>query len=236
VPQRDQHPTTEQLSTWLDQQLTSEEQASCSNHLEDCEQCQYVLDNLQQTVNLLRSLPQLEVPRSFALPANFQITSDRNKQQRVKQSTATSPYRLPTPLRRTLRAVSALAAVIGLFFALSSFVAPLHSELPHMSSVSAPANLPPSAQPQQVPQLTAGNNDNGSSNAPNKADNSQHAAESNSTARKSNSRATESILPFNLNQPGERLYIGIPLAILGSIGFVLFAQRQKHRTRPVKRN
>jgi anti-sigma factor RsiW len=230
VLQRDQHPTTEQLSTWLDQQLTPEEQAACSTHLEDCEQCQYVLDNLQQTVNLLQSLPQLEVPRSFALPADFHITSDRNKQQQIKQSTTTSLPRLPTPLRHSLRAVSALAAVIGLFFALSSFVALLHSDRPSTSSVSAPAptNSPSSAQHAPIPQLTDRNNANGSSNASNKADNRQPTAETNSTA-------TEPILPFDFNQPEERLSIGIPLAILGSIGFVLFAQRQRHRTRPVQR-
>jgi hypothetical protein len=196
-----------------------------------------MLDNLQQTVNLLRSLPQLEIPRSFALPADVQIPSDRNKQQWVKDSTATSPRRLPTPLRRTLRAVSALAAVIGLFFALSSFVAPHHSELTTPSSMSAPSttSLPHSAQYKQEPGLTNGNTDNSSSNMP-KADNRQHSTEPNSAGTESHSTATESILPFAFNQSGERLYIGIPLAILGSIGFVLFAQRQKHSTRPVKRN
>jgi anti-sigma factor RsiW len=237
VSQRDQHLTTEQLSTWLDQQLTPEEQASCHAHLEDCARCQYALNNLRQTVNLLRSLPQLEVPRSFALPADFQITSDRNKQQWVKQSTARSPRRLPTPLRHSLRAVSALAAVIGLFLALSSFVAPLHSDRTSTSSVSAPAptNLPSSAQHEQAPQLTSRNTANGSSNTPNKADDGQKSANTYPTPTGTHSTATESILPFDLNQPEERLSIGIPLVILGSIGFVLLAQRQKHRTSPVQR-
>lgn len=231
---RDQHPTTEQLSTWLDQQLAPEEQAYCSAHLEGCEQCQYMLDNLQQTVNLLRSLPQLEVPRTFALPADFQISADRNKRQLVEQSTLPSPRRLPTPLRRTLRTVSALAAVIGLFFALSGLVAPLqpHSSVPTAaSSASAPstANLPPSPQSRQAPQLASRNTNDGSSNVSNKGDSKQQTTETNSTA-------TESTPPFAFNQPEERLFIGIPLAIVGSIGIVLFAQRQKHRTRPAKRN
>lgn len=231
MSQLDQHPTTEQLSTWLDQQLTPEEQAYCSTHLEECEQCQHVLDNLQQTVNLLRSLPQLEVPRSFTLSNDFQITADRNKQ--VEQSTVASPRRIPTPLRRTLRAVSALAAVIGLFFTLSGLIAPLqlHSGSTGASSMSAPstANLPPSAQQQPVPHLASNNNDNTSSKTPNKAANTQQTTETNTTA-------TGSLFPFDFNQAGERLSIGIVLAIVGGVGFVSFAQRQKRKTLLAKRN
>ena len=232
MSQRDQHLTTEQLSALLDQQLTPEEQAYCNAHREECEQCQTMLDNLQQTVSLLRSLPQLEVPRSFALPTAFKITSDGNKQ--VEQSTAKPTRRPPTPLRRTLRAVSALAAVIGLFFTLSSFVVQFHPDATGTSSMSAPttAKFPTSSQYQQAPQVKSNNSNEGNLNTSNKADNKQQ-----SPPAETNSTATRSTLPFlDFNQSGERLFIGIPLTILGTIGFISCAQRQKHRTRAVKRN
>jgi hypothetical protein len=98
--------------------------------------------------------------------------------------------------------------------------------------MSTPAKLPPSAQYQQAPQVASSDSNEGNLNASNKADNRQQIppAETHATA-------TWSILPFlDLNQAEERLSIGIPLAILGTTGFILFAQRQKHRTRPVKRN
>ena len=235
MSQQDQHLTTEQLSAFLDQQLTPEEQASCSAHLQDCKPCQSVLGDLQQTVNLLRSLPQLEVPRSFALPADFNITSYPNldthnsqmdheietqangkKQRPVEQSTAiikSSPSRLPTALRRTLRVVSALAAVIGLFFVLSGLIATLQ---PRVTSMSTTATFSP-----QPPLASSPKASNDSSTPVNRAEN-QHQ---NSYAE-TKPTATGPILPFlDFNQPGVRLSLGILLAIVGSIGFRLFAQR-----------
>jgi hypothetical protein len=234
VSQQDQHLTTELLSTLLDQQLTPEEQAYCSAHLGECEQCQDVLDNLQQTANLLQSLPQLEVPRSFALPADFKITqstSDGNRQQQVDQPTATSLRRLPTLLRRTLRTVSALAAVIGLFLALSGFVAILESSV-SMSAVPATfdsAKSSSGSQSQQAPQatshITKGNESNTDGpTAHDKVENKQQTP------------STEPHASLDFNRPESRLSIGIPLTILGGTGFILFAQRQKHRTRPVKKH
>ncbi len=233
MPQQDQHLTTELLSTLLDQQLTPEEQAYCSAHLGECEQCQDALDNLQQTVNLLQSLPQLEVPRSFALPADFkitQITSDGNRQQQVDQSTATSLRRLPMPLRRTLRTVSALAAVIGLFLALSGFVAILQPSV-SMSTVPAVSNSAKSKadpQSQQAPQAT-------SHISKVNENNPDELATNNKIGKKQNNPLAGVHAPLDFNQPESRLSIGIPLAILGSTGFILFAQRQKHRTHPVKK-
>jgi anti-sigma factor RsiW len=233
VPQQDQHLTTELLSSLLDKQLTPEEQAYCDAHLEECEQCQDVLDNLQQTVNLLQSLPQLEVPRSFALPVDFKITqstSDGNRQQPVERSIATSLSRLPMPLRRTLRTVSALAAVVGLFLALSGFVTILQpsASMSTVPAVSDSAKSNSASQSQQAPQatshMTTGSENNPESpTTPNKVANKQHAP----------SAETHTSLDFT--QPEARLSIGIPLAILGGTGFIFFAQRQKHRIQPVKK-
>jgi hypothetical protein len=241
VSQLDQHLTTEQLSTWLDQQLVPEEQAYCRAHLEDCEQCQDVLDDLQQTVNLLQSLPQMEVPRSFALPADFKITFDGTEKKRVEQSTAISSRRLPTPLRRTLRTVSALVAVIGLFFALSGFVAMLsqvHPGATSTSSVSAPytAQSPVSPQSRQGSQAAGGFADDSHNGKYGAATSDEVGGKQNSSAG-TNSTATWPIPPFlDFNLPGVRLSFGALLVILGGISFTLLGLRLERRTRSVKRN
>ena len=244
MSQQDLHLTTEQLSTWLDQQLTAEEQAYCSAHLGECEQCQDVLDNLQQTVNLLQSLPQIEVPRSFVLPANFksteiaQSTSNGNRQQQVDHSTAISPHGLPTPLRRTLRTISALAAIIGLFMALSGFVATLQlgtSAVPMANSTSSSASSQDQQAPQTKSQLT--NSNANSSAGPISPPTAQTANKPQAQSMPvqnppagAHSTATWPILPFlDFNQSGVRLSIGILLIILGGMGFTLFAQRLKQR-------
>lgn len=253
MSQQDQHLTTEQLSTFLDQQLAPEEQALCRAHLQNCERCQDVLDNLQQTVNLLRSLPQLEVPRSFALPADFkvtQITSARDTQQQVKQSMVRqerSAHKLPTPLRRTLRVISALAAVVGLFFALSGLIAPLQSGA--STSLTSAPRIPSSSagsEQAQAPQASShatDNRPNGNSapiGAPKVQSVNTPPPQPQSTQispPETNSTATGQQQPFlDFNQSGVRLSIGLLLVILGGMGFTLFAQRRIQRGRPVKRH
>src|SRR5438270_13480242 len=62
------HLTTEQLSAFLDKQLTLQEQAFFDAHLQVCSQCQQALAELRRTVVLLRAMPRIDVPRSFTLP------------------------------------------------------------------------------------------------------------------------------------------------------------------------
>lgn len=247
MSQQDLHLTTEQISAMLDQQLTSEDLAACSAHLSGCDQCQSALDDLRQTVRLLRSLPQIEVPRSFTLSADFRISVDKNEQQPVEQSTvrvATSPRRLPTPLRRTLGVISALAAVIGLFFALSSFIA---TPRPTVSMSAAPAakrtSLPAGSQSQSVPQATgpfANSGDNKNSTQLNLNPTTPSPVETRSQAQPQ-PRVTQNppgLMPplLDFNQPVVRLSIGILLAILGGTGCILFIQRKKPNSSPVKRH
>jgi hypothetical protein len=264
VSQQDQHPTTEQLSAFLDQQLTREEQVSCSSHLQDCKPCQSALDDLRRTVNLLRSLPQLEVPRSFALPADFNLTSYPNSDyhndqmdhmietqrdvkgdQQVERSTTKFSRKSPTPLRQTLRIVSALAAVIGLFLIISGFITTPQVSV-SMSAAPAldSAKLPTSGQSQQASQAAAHGTNNSDSLGPISTPTVQTAntPEPQPTpTRKSpvgtNTTATGPTPSFlDFNQPRVRLLIGILLTILGSIGFALFMQRQKQRTIPAKKH
>ena len=107
-----EHPTTEQLSAFLDKQLTPQEQAFFDAHLQSCQRCQGVLGELRRTVALLHAMPQPQLPRSFTLPAgipHIPATRPQPQQRRV----------LPYRLQRAMRAVSTLAAVIAVIFILS---------------------------------------------------------------------------------------------------------------------
>jgi hypothetical protein len=135
--QGDEHLTTEQRSAFLDKQLSSQEQAIVDTHLRDCQQCQQALAELGQTVALLHALPQVEVPRSFTLPARTAAIQEQpahinpvvipiSQRKRARQNS----------VQRAVRVVSTLAAVLGLIFILSSFV----TALPHGGGASSTAS------------------------------------------------------------------------------------------------
>lgn len=114
-----EHPTTEQLSAFLDKQLTPQEQAFFDAHLQSCQHCQGVLGELRRTVVLLHAMPQPQLPRSFTLPAGIShipATRPQSQQRRVQ------PYRL----QRAMRAVSTLAAVVAIVFILSGLLTNVH--------------------------------------------------------------------------------------------------------------
>jgi len=119
----DGHLTTEQLSASFDKQLSSQEQAVFDAHISTCQQCQNKLSDLRLTAALLHALPEEEVPRSFVLPSSVSIVPDRT----IRQDTTFTPVpqRQRTPisiLRRSIRVVSTLAAVLALFFIISGIL------------------------------------------------------------------------------------------------------------------
>ncbi len=122
----ERHLTTEQLSAYIDKQLSAQEQAAYAAHLQSCAQCQQALVGLQQTVALLRALPQPSLPRSFTLPAGASYLQERPSLQALP--TAPAPHLTTRQtawqryMRGSLRAVSTIAAVLGLIFLLSGLV------------------------------------------------------------------------------------------------------------------
>jgi hypothetical protein len=112
-----EHLTTEQLSAFLDKQLTPQEQAFFDAHLQSCQRCQGVLEELRRTVALLHAMPRPQLPRSFTLPAgisHIRVAHPQPAQQgRILRYT----------LQRTVRVVSTLAAVIAVIFILSGLLA-----------------------------------------------------------------------------------------------------------------
>ena len=140
---QERHLTIEQLSAFLDGQLSQQERAECDVHLQRCQQCQSLLADLRHTVNILHTLPQPELPRSFVLPAPATLTAARTQRQdtpvmSIIQGRGRS---WQTYLQRSTRIISTIAAVLGIFFIVSSlFSAGL--TLPHggaSSTASAPA-------------------------------------------------------------------------------------------------
>ncbi len=142
---RSEHPehiSIEQLSAFLDQQLTSQEQAAVDAHLHMCEQCRLSLTDLRAMVALVRALPQPALPRSFALPLNvtpFPIQATHEERQAEGIPARRQPL-ARNGLRRSLRFVSAIAATLGLLIMLSGlWNATLHGTGGAASESAAPA-------------------------------------------------------------------------------------------------
>jgi Putative zinc-finger len=117
------HLTTEQLSASFDKQLSPQEQAVFDAHISTCQQCQNKLSDLRLTVVLLHALPEEEAPRSFVLPSSISIVPDRA----IRQDTTFTPvprrqHAQISMLRRSIRVVSTLAAVLALFFIISGML------------------------------------------------------------------------------------------------------------------
>lgn len=64
---RRRHRFSDRLSTYIDGHLSEGDRRGLEAHLEACPSCQRELQELQATVEALRSLPPQEAPRSFAL-------------------------------------------------------------------------------------------------------------------------------------------------------------------------
>jgi hypothetical protein len=145
----DKHLTTEQLSALLDEQLFGEERAACEAHLRGCQQCRSQLADLRQTVALLHALPEPELPRSFMLPNNLTYLRERATpavESRPLSTATLARQRRPTPLKRPLRILSTLVAVIGLFFLVSSVI----TMLPHAGTgASSTTNTAAPAAPSE---------------------------------------------------------------------------------------
>jgi anti-sigma factor RsiW len=58
---------TDSLSAYLDNQLSAGERARVGAHLRTCDRCQADLESLRYTQRVLRAMPEIRAPRSFAL-------------------------------------------------------------------------------------------------------------------------------------------------------------------------
>ena len=251
--ERSEHLTMEQLSAFLDKQLPPAEQAVVDAHLHSCEQCRLALADLRATVALVRAMPQPALPRAFTLPVNvtpLPIQAAREERPLHRPARGQPPAR--SGLRRTMRFVSAIAAVLGLLFILSGLLpflsvgntaggASTTASVPQRPAVQGVQHTPfaasqattPNTAGTHLPQPTrTGQNDN------------QAAGRSPSTGTPvpRQTPATPATSPLqNIGSPvlpafldlgtiEGRLSLGLLLALLGAIG-LLFTRRRYQRTR-----
>ena len=226
----DEHLTTEQLSAFLDKELSSQEKAIVDAHLSDCQQCQQALADLRQTVAMLRALPRVEVPRSFTLPARIAAVQE----QPVPGNPVVIPISQRKRARRNglqsaIRAMSALAAILGLIFILSSFA----TMLPHGGSTTSSTSsgsvstISPSASANnkttRIPSTSSGTSTQGvkiPSPTP------THVQVAKPTPGPSTGTPSEpGPALVDLNGPAGHLLIGAVLFVLGIFGFALARRR-----------
>jgi hypothetical protein len=230
-----EHPTTEQLSAFLDKQLTPQEQAFFDAHLQSCQRCQGVLGELRRTVALLHAMPRPQLPRSFTLPAAIpQIPATRPQPAQQRRV-------LPYTLQRAMRAVSTLAAAVAVIFILSSLLTNVH-----LTSNGATSSAPvpvlgtdngvvhsPAAKPNltQIPKEQSG--------TPTVAGNGHQTgtptASSAATTPTSTSASAGKGVPTNppmlppfldISQPVGRLTLGALLLFLSIVGIIITRRRR----------
>lgn len=232
----DEHLTTEQLSAFVDKQLSPDEQAVFDAHLSTCPQCQRKLADLRLTVGLLRALPQEEVPRSFVLPAPVQERPARRAA--VVTPVARQRRVWPNALQRTIRTVSTLAAVLALIFIISGVVQPLHfgGGASTTASEAGPAIPNKEASGASKGPITPRVSGTAVSGQDERAKTPQPAQTPTPTPTPGTSIAsgsgppadqTPALPPFlDLGQPQGRLTIGALLLVLSIIGLVITRRRR----------
>jgi predicted anti-sigma-YlaC factor YlaD len=265
VAQDDRHLTTEQLSTYLDGQVSSEEHAQWDSHLQTCEQCRQGLASLRQTVALLHALPQPALPRSFVLsPAQtMQHAQSAASQAQDEEAAPTSleahrAARQANPvtrqhkrearyLRGTLRALSTIAAVAGLLLFLSGLIAGIPQETSMSTASSGSAAQSRVAQPASAPAPQPTKADitpqvDTKSTTTNKEPESTFATNQPAPQLKPVPTATikrvppttPPILPellfLDVNAPSTRVGLGMLLALLGVMGFIVFKRRKSNHS------
>jgi predicted anti-sigma-YlaC factor YlaD len=240
VTQQDEHLTTEQLSAFLDKQLSPAERAVFDAHLASCQQCQSRLADLRLTVALVRALPQEEVPRSFVLPSRLAPVAERPT---PRPATVTPVPRQRgarvSVLQRTVRVVSTLAAVLALIFILSGIVPSIHfggGEAASTAGSAAPAasNQSAASHNANTPHLQ-GTPTSGSVQAA-VGTKTPHPTPKPTPAAKvqpnTGSRPLSTVQPptlpsfLDLSQPEGRLALGALLLVLGITGLVVTRRRR----------
>jgi len=247
---RSEHPThipIEQLSAFLDQQLTPQEQMLLDAHLHSCEQCRLALADLRATVGLVRALPQPTLPRSFTLPipaAPISMQAAREERE-ARQAAGIPARRQPVGrngLRRSLRFISTIAAVLGLLVILSGLlpaIAQQHNNaasgaaFPSITSQQTTSNPSSESTPQISASHTAGSSgpfgSRGSSPVPSQTPVPQKTTLPGKDSQRQGQSPTSLTLPAFLD-PGTiegRLSLGLALAIVGIIGLLLTRRRYR---------
>jgi predicted anti-sigma-YlaC factor YlaD len=105
----------EQLSAYIDGELSAAERAQLERHIPGCPECQEALGELRRVHDLLAALPTPNAPRSFALPLDIYLPARSAPQQAATRRSRAG----------LIQWAGAIAATIGLFLLLGSALAGL---------------------------------------------------------------------------------------------------------------
>jgi anti-sigma factor RsiW len=130
----------ESLSAYVDSELTGRERARVEQHLKECQACAENLRTLRQTVALLKELPVIPAPRSFAV---------RPRVARPRPAPAPSAWGYGLLKGATAIAALLLVLLIGGDLALHVFGGPLVSWAP--AAVAPEVALAPSYEADMEP-------------------------------------------------------------------------------------
>jgi anti-sigma factor RsiW len=213
-----EHLTTAQLSAYLDKELAPDELALCDAHLATCPTCPTMLADLRLTSTLLHSLPQVAVPRSFALPSNLVVLSPVRTREEAR---ARQTVRNQQIWRHTFRALSTLAAVLGLLLILVGAL----SGLPYAGRVNNTASAPVSStfaqRPQEKPATVTAVSPSVPSTSVQGTPTSHQRTPDQASKGSQPSPNQPTGLPLDLGEPQGRLGIGVILLVLGVLGVIL---------------
>lgn len=232
-----EHLTMTQLSAYLDQELASGELALCTAHLHTCQPCQATLADLRLTSTLLHEMPQVEVPRSFVLPVNLVMlpTTPASEEQYMRPAS-----RGQYIVKRSLRALSTIAAVIGLVFILAGALATVShggnyavtTAAPQFSSNTAHTAAQGSSTPRATPNIQA--EQPSLTRTPAQTPTPQATPSNSPTKTPASLTSTGDNPPpsglqsaLDPSQPVGRLSIGLILLLLGILG-ILGTRRSQH--------
>ncbi len=235
----DEHLTTEQISAFFDKQLSPEEQAVIDVHMSTCQQCQRNLADLRLTVSLLRAMPEEAVPRSFVLPGSLASAQQRTARQDTFITPVPQKQRVRfNRLRRSVRVVSALAAVLALMFIISGILPPLHFGASESASTLAPisssggATTPHNAVSTPNVQKTTVSGPQAGVVTTTGTPAAAQSVTPTVTAKKNANTGTpanqgSSVPPaIDLSQPVVRLGLGILVLVLSMIGLIITRRRR----------
>ena len=122
------------LSSYIDGEVSAPEATRLEKHLSECDECRRELETLMATVHLLRELPELEPPRSFA-PESVPAPPE------VARGYVWVP-RLATSLAAGLLVVLLLGDVSGVLSQSDKAVTATAELESAAAAVAAPATLP----------------------------------------------------------------------------------------------
>jgi anti-sigma factor RsiW len=105
----------EQLSAYIDGELSAAERVELERHIPGCPECQEALGELRRVHDLLAALPMPKAPRSFALPLDTHLPARPATEQIATRRSRGG----------LIQWAGAIAATIGLFLLLGSMVAGL---------------------------------------------------------------------------------------------------------------